>query len=437
MNTLAGRVTLIVTLAVAAVLVVVGAVVISEVGRRERTAFNRELRAAATRAEPPARRALLLDGRPNRALERAVGQFSVRLTRAGEVVYDDLGAPGVPIPPRTGVATVAGGTGERWRVIVRVIRPRREGRLVVAGSLAAVEDRIADTRRTLALAFGLGLAACALATRLLTARTLRPLGRLREGASAVTSTRDLTTRVPGAGVAEVDEVARSLNAMLARLQASAAAGERFTADAGHELRTPLTSLRANLAALRTLNHPQREASAEVLDDIERDVARLTALLDGLQALARGDAGAMARAPVDVGDLADAALADARRRHPTVAFAFGHADELTVEGDEHGLRAALDNLLENAARHGASSVRIAIAGDTVLVDDDGPGIAPELRERVFERFARGRDAKTPGSGLGLAIVAQQAELHGGHAEVGDSPLGGARLLLKLPKLDHLR
>ena len=150
----------------------------------------------------------------------------------------------------------------------------------------------------------------------------------------MSTTRDLTTRVETAGPEEVDALAHSLNAMLARLETSSAATERaleaarrFTADAGHELRTPLTSIRANLAALR---HERREAgrsarpSGRVLAELERDLVRLTALLDGLQALARGDAAAVEHAPVDVGDVADAALADARRRHPEVDFAFGDA-----------------------------------------------------------------------------------------------------------------
>lgn len=436
MRTLSGRVTLIVTLAVAAVLVVVGAVLVAELGRRERATFNRELRAAAARAEQPARRALGAAGLPaqERALQRAAGDFSLRLVRRGEVVHDDLRAYEVPIPARTGASTVTSGTGERWRVIVRTVRPRSEGRLVVAGSLSRVEERVDELRRTIALAFALGLLACALAVRLLTALTLRPLGRLREGAAAVTTTRDLTTRVPAAGAEEVDEVAGAMNAMLARLEQSAAATERaleasrrFTADAGHELRTPLTSVRANLAALR---HGPDE---RVLDDLERDLARLTALLDGLQALARGDAGARHPEPVNVADLADAALADARRRHPGADFAFAEAVDVTIQGDEAGVRAALDNLLENAARHGARTVRVTVArgeAATVLVDDDGPGIPAGERERVFERFARAAGATAPGSGLGLAIVAQQARLHGGTVAIADSPLGGTRFVLEL-------
>jgi signal transduction histidine kinase len=261
---------------------------------------------------------------------------------------------------------------------------------------------------------------------------------LRESAAKVSTTRDLTTRVQTAGPEEVDALADSLNAMLGRLETSTAATEaaleaarRFTADAGHELRTPLTSIRANLAALahgeaRALAPDER---ARVLAELERDLVRLTALLDGLQALARGDAGMSERAPVNVTDVADAALADARRRHPRVDYAFGEARELTIAGDETGLRAALDNLLENAARHGAHRVRVHVTDHGVRVDDDGPGIPPAERDRVFERFARG-GATTPGSGLGLAVVAQQARLHGGRAFATDSPLGGATVVLDL-------
>jgi two-component system, OmpR family, sensor histidine kinase PrrB len=230
--------------------------------------------------------------------------------------------------------------------------------------------------------------------------------------------------------------------MLARLEISSAATERaleaarrFTADAGHELRTPLTSLRANVAALRHVARAGAERldaaeQARVVSELERDLVRLTALLDGLQALARGDANVSEHAPVDLGDVADAALADARRRHPGIDFAFGGTHELIIDGDENGLRAALDNLLENAARHGARTVRVSLEPTRLIIDDDGPGIDAGEREHVFERFARGRGASVPGSGLGLAVVAQQAQLHGGHAYAEASPLGGARVVIAI-------
>jgi two-component system sensor histidine kinase PrrB len=217
--------------------------------------------------------------------------------------------------------------------------------------------------------------------------------------------------------------------MLARLEASLDAARRFTADAGHELRTPLTSLRANLATLGHADLPAAERT-RVLAELDEQQRRLAALLEALQALARGDAGAAPRhVPLDLADLADTAVVDARRRHPDLDLGLDGPAEAPATGDPAGLRAALDNLLENAARHGARTVRVRVEPRRLIVDDDGPGIPPADRERVFERFTRGRTAG-PGSGLGLAIVAQQAALHGGRAYATDSPLGGARLVLAL-------
>ena len=416
MKTLAGRVTLLATIACAVVFAVVGALLIAEVGRRERATLDRELRATATRIQGPARRGQTAQ------LDRLAGGAAVLVLRRGVVVYSN-GRAALPVP-RAGLSTADG-----WREF-------RRGRLIVARPLAEVEQRISELRRVIAVAALLGLLACALAVRLATAHALRPLQRLRVSAAGVSTTRDLTMRVEQAGPAEVDEVAGALNAMLARLQGSVEAIERFTADAGHELRTPLTSVRANLASLAHEGARGEDAlspgeRARVLAELERDVARLATLLDQLQALARGDAGAVARENVDVVEVADAAVAAARRRHPGVDFGFADAGELTVRGDESGLRSALDNLLENAARHGARTVRVGIGAGSFSVDDDGPGIPPEQRERVFERFARGANpAPAPGSGLGLAIVAQQAALHGGHACIEDSALGGTRVVVTM-------
>ena len=134
---------------------------------------------------------------------------------------------------------------------------------------------------------------------------------------------------------------------------------------------------------------------------------------------------MAFEPVDVGDVADAALADARRRHPGVDFAFGDAGELTVVGDESGLRSAIDNLLENAARHGARTVRVGIGG---RLPSTTTGQAS--RRRTVSACSSASPAGRGGSGLGLAIVAQQAALHGGEARIEDSSLGGRGVVVTM-------
>jgi signal transduction histidine kinase len=231
--------------------------------------------------------------------------------------------------------------------------------------------------------------------------------------------------------------------MLDRLQvdyrqarAALDATRTFTADAGHELRTPLTSLRANLEVLARDDLDAADRARSLRDALAAH-SRLTALIEGLQTLARGDAAAVgARTEaVELGELADAAVVDARRRHPDVAFEFAGSPVAPVDGDPDGLRMLLDNLLENAAVHGGRQVRVHLAARDgyvrLSVEDDGPGVPDAEKGRVFERFARGSAARNgTGSGLGLAIAAQQAELHGSRIKLEDSPLGGARFELIL-------
>jgi signal transduction histidine kinase len=170
--------------------------------------------------------------------------------------------------------------------------------------------------------------------------------------------------------------------------------------------------------------------------------RAVALLDGLQALARGDA-APALEPVDLADAVDAALAAARERHPAVGWSADVADgAVLVDAWEPGLRALLDNLLENAVRHGrdgvggGGEVRVAVSGGDapeLVVEDDGVGVPDTDRERIFEPFVRLADGGD-GSGLGLALVAQQAHHHGAAISVDRSPeLGGARFTVRFARV----
>ena len=168
--------------------------------------------------------------------------------------------------------------------------------------------------------------------------------------------------------------------------------------------------------------------------------RMVHLLEGLQALARGEAAeSLRREPVELGDVLDAAVHGARKRHPGVRYELaGNVEEGAVDGWEGGLRLIVDNLLDNAALHGRAgggSVTVGLERDdgrlVVRVEDDGPGIPPRERERLLEPFARGADARPDGTGLGLAIVAQQAALHGGDLRLGDAPGGGLAVEVRLP------
>jgi two-component system, OmpR family, sensor histidine kinase PrrB len=280
---------------------------------------------------------------------------------------------------------------------------------------------------------------------------LRPLRRLRAAAERIAGEQDLGQRVTAdRGPTETRALAAALNAMLARLSRSAAdreraieATRRFAADAGHELRTPLTSIQARLSALA--RHPDEppERRTQMAEEALEQQRRAATLLDGLQALARGDA-APALAPVDLADAADAALAGARERHPAVRFAADVPEgAITIDAWEPGLRALLDNLLENAARHGRADgeVRVSVharaagAGEApeLVVEDDGAGVPEADRARIFEPFVRLDEDGAGGSGLGLALVAQQARHHGADITIDSSPaLGGARFAVRFPR-----
>ncbi len=171
----------------------------------------------------------------------------------------------------------------------------------------------------------------------------------------------------------------------------------------------------------------------MLDDALTQQRRLVDLLDGLQALARGDAGPLEHEPVDLSGLVDEVVTAAATRHPGVVVAVDLPEApVVLDGWEPGLRMVVENLVTNAIRHGGAQVRVTLdaTGPVLAVDDDGPGVPDEERERIFMPFARIDGAETPGSGLGLALVAQQAGHHGAHVAVSTAPtLGGARFTLR--------
>ncbi len=415
------------------------------IARDGRAAVDRELRArAASVTGPGARPRGRFGGGPGQRgaepLLAGSGTF-VQVAIGGEVV-DQRGdvPPGAPgVPSRVGLHTVRI-AGTPWRSLTVPATSRfGAAQLQLLQSLAGVDDRVAATRRIVLVLGGLALLLVAGAAWALTTLAVRPLAALRDSAASVGADGELRPTLPVVGGPdEVRELGAGLNAMLARLGASAAALQRaleatrrFAADAGHELRTPLTGLRANVDVLR--RNPELPAGERdaVLAEVAAEQERIVHLLDGLTALARGEAaGALPREPVELADLVDAGVGAARRRHPGVAWSFAEdVGGATVEGWAGGLRLMLDNLLENAALHGRADghVRVALREDgsrlVLRVDDDGPGVPVAEREAVLEPFRRGWDPRSAGTGLGLAIAAQQAALHGGRLVLGDSPLGG--------------
>jgi two-component system, OmpR family, sensor histidine kinase PrrB len=453
---LRARVTLVATLAVALVLGISGVIIVATFASHERSSLDRDLEQRTPAREfrlprPPPGVERGPPGPPP-ALSEGSGSF-VRIVAGKRVLTQagDVPEAGFPVPEGDGFDTVHA-AGRDWRTLTIVPRGpvgrAGDARLQVAQDLSPVEERIGDLRlRVLVIAL-IGVVMAALLAWWLAGPALRPLTRLRGGVARVSSTRDLSQRLPaGGGGEEVDSLAEGVNAMLARLQRSTGETEdaleatrRFAADVGHELRTPLTSIRANFDVLaRNPSMPDADRRP-ILTELAAEQGQLVALLDSLQALARGDAGAaLPREEVDFAECVDAGIEAARRRHPEARIELDAPPaSQPLTGWPDGLRLLVDNLLENAVRHGGRDVRATVAesdgGIRFTVDDDGPGVPPSERERIFERFARGMSSSAAGSGLGLALVRQQAVLHGGSVEVGDSTLGGARFTVFLPMDD---
>ncbi len=354
------------------------------------------------------------------------------LTLGSQLLPDDAVARAAWSQGRTGAQDITVG-GRPMRMYAAPIADA--GGVAAGGAVLVASDTsdIAHITGRLGVLVALCGAAvavlAAIAAALLVRRGLRPLQRLADAAGEIERTADSSRRLPDSPAAdEIGQLTGVLNRMLSSLERAQAGERRFLADASHELRTPVTSLLGN--AEYAARHG---ADAEVVAELRHDAARLAALVDALLALERaGAASATIPAtaePVALDELARSVTGghDARR------VRLGHADAVTVRGEEEALRRAVDNLIENGLVHGpaggAVTVSVLRAGTLarLAVTDEGPGPDPAQRERLFERFWRGEDAsERPGAGLGLSIVAAIADRHGGRIEVQ-----GSTFTLELP------
>ncbi|GAA4090244.1 HAMP domain-containing sensor histidine kinase [Nonomuraea soli] len=262
-------------------------------------------------------------------------------------------------------------------------------------------------------------------------RRLRGVEAIRRDLAEITVT-DLSRRVPEAGRDEVGRLATTVNATLDRLEEAVERQRRFTADVSHDLRAPIAAMQLELED--ALDHPEDVDWVTSGEAMRAGLTRLHAIVADLLHLARLEAeDGGAREPVELSSLVRRELA-ARTRRVEVRRALA---EVTVDGDEVHLARLLSNLLDNAERHARSVITVRAGreqGQAVLsVSDDGAGIAPEDRERIFQRFvrlaaSRGRDRN--GTGLGLPIARRIAHAHGGTLEVAEQG-PGACFVLRLP------
>lgn len=257
-------------------------------------------------------------------------------------------------------------------------------------------------------------------------RALRPVEDLRRGADQVTALGGGGTLPVPTGGDEVAALARTLNSMLDRLEAAGARQSAFVADAAHELRSPLAGLRTSVEV--ALAHPGAYDAEGLAGELHEDVLRLGRLVEDLLVLARVGSVPTRTDAVDLVEL-------------TRSVADGPGTPVTVSGsgsgrgDPDALRRVVRNLVDNARRHATSWVTVTVSPGRVVVDDDGPGVAAEDRERVFERFARldpARDRDAGGSGLGLSIARETARAYGGDVVLEQAGAGGgARAVMTVP------
>lgn len=318
---------------------------------------------------------------------------------------------------------------------VVVTAPAEGGTLALGAPLDEVDESVGTTRRLLWLALPALLALVAIVTWLTVSRALRPVDRMRAEVERIDAA-DLGRRVPvPAGRDELGRLARTMNAMLDRLEASSRQQRQFISDASHELRSPITVMHQHAEVAQ--RYPDRDLDLPTTVIVETE--RLDGLVSAMLVLARSDEHGLAlrREPVDIDDLV---LAEVGRLRASTALTVDGSGitPARFSGDLRLLGQVLRNLADNAARHAHGTVAFAVQEDpggvTVTVEDDGSGIGPDDRQRVFERFVRldeGRARDAGGSGLGLAIVAEVARAHGGSVTADDSPLGGARFTVRLP------
>ncbi len=352
-----------------------------------------------------------------------VGEAAITTMRAGELRT----LAKVPLSehdPYLAVARDADG-GRYLVVVARTLEPVRESTEVV------VQLLLLGIPGLLVLVTG--------TTWIVTGRALRPVEDIRREVATISDVA-LDRRVPEpAGGDEIGRLARTMNDMLDRLQASRDRQRRFVSDASHELRSPIATIRHHLEV--AVAHPEQTTIDALAPDLLAEDLRMERLVADLLLLARADEDALAlhHHAVDLDDivLAEAARVRARGR---VRVDTSDVSAGRVRGDHTHLLRVVRNLLDNAERHATSTVTLGLhaGADGVMlsVADDGAGIAPEDRERIFDRFTRLDDARardTGGAGLGLSIVAEVTRAHGGSVHI-DAAIVGARFVVVLPVVD---
>ena len=346
-----------------------------------------------------------------------INEFDFNLRRGmpdDAVADDDMRVSGQKVNARSGQYTVlVGGGSEAVEAIVRTVA------LLVAGTAPIIA----------------GVAATA--TYRLVRRSLQSVDAIRSRVAEI-STSDLAERVPvSTSRDEISALAVTMNEMLARLEAGHQAQQRFLSDASHELRSPLATIISGLEVAEA--HPELLDAELAVDTLLPEAHRMRVLIEDLLLLARADEQSvvMRKEEVALDELAEVEAARVRREAGCTVHADICPSRLTA--DPAGMSRMIRNLVDNAVRHANSLIVIEVSSRDrtaiLSISDDGPGIAPAERTRVFERFVRldsDRSRSSGGAGLGLAIVAEVVAAHGGTVSIDDRPGGGTKVTVALPQ-----
>ncbi len=371
------------------------------------------------------------------------GSETVRASPA----WTRLGLSAAPAPPgETTLVHSRTPDGGRYAVAAREIEVSGEKlTLAAAESEEPVRRSLATLAAILLVAFPAAIAAAFVGGSFLVRRLLAPVGAMAAAASRITAER-LSERLPVEDPAdEFGRLATVVNGSLARIEDAFERLRRFTSDASHELRTPLTALRS-VGEIALRERRTSEAYRDTIASMLEESDRLTRLVEGLLVLTREDSETYrARfAPLDLGELVREVvdvlrvLAEERGQDLRV---FVHGN-VAVHGDRTTLRQAIFNLVDNAIkytpREGSIRVDVRARGDAeaaIEIADSGPGIAPEHRQRIFERFYRielDRSRATGGAGLGLPIARWAIDLHGGTIQLETEEGKGSTFGIRIPR-----
>jgi two-component system, OmpR family, sensor kinase len=347
------------------------------------------------------------------------------------------------------ITNVRAENGPLIRVYVRqLITPTGPaGYPVVGTSLPGIERELSGLRLFLVAGGLLTLLGAGAASWWLAGRTLRPLDTMASTAEDIGRTQDLSRRLPESEPDdEVGRLQRSFNQMLRqledayhRLQSALVAQRRFVADASHELRTPLTTIRGNVGLLLRREDITTDDRLAALNDIAGESERMSRMVQDLLTLARADAGYhLDKATIDLLPIMQEVTRQAQTLQPLRRIELLDGVPVPVAGNADAIKQLLWILIDNAFKHTHEGGRIQLRLDNgnqaarLMVVDDGPGIAAEDLERVFERFYQADASRSgEGTGLGLAIARWIAKEHGGNVTAANNPRGGAAFTVELP------